>query len=64
MPKQPRRPRAIKRATDAKPERVASRIITPALISAKLASSTCPRHGSRPPSPRSCGKRLRSELAA
>ena len=28
MPKQPRRPRAIKRATDIKPERVASRIIT------------------------------------
>ena len=28
MPKQPRRPRAIKRGTDAEPERVASRIIT------------------------------------
>jgi bifunctional non-homologous end joining protein LigD len=28
MPKQPRKPREIKRATDAKPERVASRIIT------------------------------------
>ena len=26
MPKQPRRPRAIKRGTDAKPERIASRI--------------------------------------
>ena len=28
MPKQPRKPRAVKRATDAKPERVASRIVT------------------------------------
>ena len=28
MPKPPRKPRAIKRATDAKPERVASRIVT------------------------------------
>jgi bifunctional non-homologous end joining protein LigD len=28
MPKQPRKPRAIKRATDAKPERLSSRIVT------------------------------------
>ena len=28
MPKQPRRPRAVKRGTDAKPERVSSRIVT------------------------------------
>jgi bifunctional non-homologous end joining protein LigD len=28
MPKQPRRPRAVKRATDAKPERVSSRIVS------------------------------------
>jgi hypothetical protein len=40
LPKSPMKPGAIKRATDAKPEPVASRIIWPASISAKLASST------------------------
>ena len=48
-PRKPRgKPREIKRATDAKPERVASRIITARRDLRQVAISTWPRHGLRP----------------